>query len=275
MAIRVEHGKVETLITAAQLAGAARRQEEKQKMQMEFDYRQALRQQDMAIDLQMQERAKQWEIDKMQLRSQIDFQREEQVRQRKLDSIDSALQQIDKEVLAGRMTDKEAYPLKLKYEMNRLGVDAPTSLLPPGDEDEEEGFGIRPYWMRGKEAAEGTPERQLYESKLAEGISGQRTGTVPYYLDPTWLRETDRDVVEQVLASREIFFDTPEELDAFIERMEQRRGARELPLGDKQLDVGVRSEEGEALPEPTTLEEANALPEGTRFRAPDGTIRIR
>ena len=234
---------------------------------MEFDYRQALRQQDMAIDLQMQERAKQWEIDKMQLRSQIDFQREEQVRQRKLDSIDSALQQIDKEVLAGRMTDKEAYPLKLKYEMNRLGVDAPTSLLPPGEEDEEERFGIQPYWMRGREAAEGTPERQLYESKLAEGISGQRTGTVPYYLDPTWLRETDRDVVEQVLASREIFFDTPGELDAFIERMEQRRGAGELPLGDKQLDVGVRSEEGEKTLDDATARQILAEVGGDRERA--------
>lgn len=231
MGIKVRHGKPETLITAAQQAGAARKQEAIQKMQLEFDYRQSLRQQDVQLDLEMQERSKRWELDKMQLRSQIDFQREEQVRQRKLDSVDSALAQIDKEVLAGRMTEQEAYPLKLKYEMNRLGVDAPTSLLPPGDEEER--FGVRPYWMRGKEAAEGTPERQLYEAKIAEGISGQRTGTVPWDLDPRYIRTA---AAEESRVNRGIFLE-PEDIDEFL-----RTGKGQLPLDNKQLDVGIRVE---------------------------------
>lgn len=268
MPIRIEHGKPSTILTATQLAGEARKQEDIQKMQMEFDYRQSLRQQDMAIDLQTQERAKQWEIDKMQLRSQIDFQREEQVRQRKLDSLDSAIQQIDKEVLAGRITEQEAYPLKQKLELNKLGVNVPVSAF-PGDEEEE--FGVRPYWMRGKEAGEGTPERQLYEAKLAEGISGERRGTIPYYLDPEWLR-ANRDIAMQVLESRGIMLEE-DEIDAWIERekgeeitvisstgeegtipigdLEEalaegytivKTQNAELPLDNKQLDVGVRSE---------------------------------
>jgi len=66
MGIVVKHGKPSTQLTAAQMAGEARKQEEMQKMQMEFDYRQTLRQQDMAIDLQMNERAKLWQIEKME-----------------------------------------------------------------------------------------------------------------------------------------------------------------------------------------------------------------
>jgi len=74
----------------------------------------------------------------MELRSQVDFQREEQQRQRKLDSYDNAIQQIDKEVLAGRITEQEAYPIKLKYEMEKMGVDIPTSLLPGREEERVE-----------------------------------------------------------------------------------------------------------------------------------------
>ena len=268
MGIKIKHGRPETMLTTAALAGEARKQEEIQKMQMEFDYRQTLRQQDIQIDLQMQERAKLWEIQKMELRSQVDFQREEQARQRKLDSYDNALQQIDKEVLAGRMTEQEAYPLKLKYEMNKMGVDAPTSLLPTGDEEER--YGVRPYWMRGRDAPEGTPERQLYEAKLAEGISGERRGTIPYYLDPEWLR-ANRDIAMSVLEKHEIMLEE-EDIDALIRGAEGGAGGQvtvisptgeegtipiedldealaegyirmtELPLGNKQLDVGVQSE---------------------------------
>jgi len=167
---------------------------------------------DAQLDAEMYERSKRWEVDKMELRSRMDFQREEQVRQRKLDSMDSAIQQIDKEVLAGRMSKREAYPLKLKYEMNKLGVDVPTSLLPTGDEEER--YGVRPYWMRGRDAPEGTPERQLYEAKMQEAISGERRGVVPYYLDPEWLR-ANRHIAQQVLDAKGIVLEE-EEIDALI-----------------------------------------------------------
>ena len=260
MAIRVEHGKPSTQLTAAQMTGEARKQEEIQKMQMEFVYRQTLRQQDMAIDLQMQERAKLWEIDKMQLRSQLDFQREEQARQRKLDSADNALQQINKEVLSGRMTEQEAYPLKLKYEMEKIGVDAPPSLLPTGGEDGR--YGVRPYYL---EPAFERDYPELAEAKKKEAISGQRTGTIPWDLDPKYIRSK---AAEESRANRGIFLE-PEDIEEFlgsrvrvisptgeagsIERYEvglpeyadytivgEDFSVQELPLADKQLDVGVR-----------------------------------
>ena len=254
MPIKIKHGRPETLLTAAALAGQARKQEEIQKMQMEFDYRQTLRQQDMTIDLQMQERAKQWEIDKMQLRSQIDFQREEQLRQRKLDSIDNAMQQIDKEVLAGRITEQEAYPIKQKLELSKTGVSVPVSAFPG---DEEERYGVRPYWMRGKDAPVGAPERQLYEAKMAEGISGERMGTRPYYFDPSFL-STYPEAARQAQEARGIFL-SDEEFSAMA-----RGETAGLPLADKQLDIGVRADQPELIfkgygkREPGTLDAATA-----------------
>lgn len=240
MAIRVEHGRPETIIAAAKRAGeaqAAMREAEKaerlQIQQEEFEYKTALRQQDIAIDLQMNERAKLWEIQKMELRSQIDFQREEQQRQRKLDSLDSAIQQIDKEVLAGRITEKEAYPIKQKLEISKTGVSVPISAFQ--DDEDEDKFGVQPYWMRGREAPEGTPERQLYESKMAQTISGERTGTVPWDLDPRYIRTA---AAEESRVNRGIFLE-PEDISEFI----GARGAG-LPLDDKELDVGVRVEGG-------------------------------
>ena len=247
MGITVKHGKPSTIISAAKRAGkakAAQRASEQamaaaarlREKQMDMEYRTALAQQDRAIDLQMNERAKLWEIQKMELRSQTDFAREEQARQRKLDSYDNALQQIDKEVLAGRMTEQEAYPLKLKYEMNKMGVDAPTSLLPTGDEEDK--YGVRPYYLE-PEFERDYPE--LAEAKKKEVISGQRRGTVPYYLDPEYIR-TNPAAARQAQEARGIFL-SDEEFDDLTGT------PTELPLGDKQLDVGVQVEEEKTLNE--------------------------
>lgn len=136
--IRVEHGKPSTLISAAKRAGearAAQRASEQamaaatrlREKQMDMEYRTALAQQDRVIDLQMNERAKLWEIQKMELRSQIDFQREEKLRQRELDGYDNIDTQLDKEVQAGRMTEKEAEPYRLKNDLARQGMNVSIS----------------------------------------------------------------------------------------------------------------------------------------------------
>lgn len=236
-------------------AEARKKQEQqarKEEQQAEFEYRTALRQQDMAIDLQMSERSKLWEIEKMELRSRLDFEREEKERIRKLDSIDSALQQIDKEVLAGRLTEQEAYPIKLKYQMNKMGVDTPISLLPPGDEEER--FGVQPYWMRGRDAPEGTPERQLYDAKMEQQISGVRAGTVPYYLDPTFI-STYPEAARQSQEARGIFLSDEE----FSDLMRGITPTESMPIPE--------------LPTITSDVEYDALPSGTEFIDPEGNRR--
>jgi hypothetical protein len=257
MGIKIKHGEPSTLLTAAQLAGQARKQEKIQQMQMEFDYRQSLRQQDMQIDLQMQERAKQWEIDKMQLRSQIDFQREEQVRQRKLDSYDNIDSQLDKEVQSGRMTEKEAEPYKLKNDLARQGMNISISeITRQGDEDR---YGVDPYWMKGKDAAPGSPERQLYEAEMKRKVEG-RAGTIPYHLSPEFLRTLPPSTAQDMLADKGIFFDSNEQFESWLVNLEGATPTG-LPLGNKQLDIGTRAE----IPTISSDAEYDALPSGTEF----------
>ena len=246
MGITIKHGKPSTIISAAKRAGkakAAQRASEQamaaaarlREKQQDMEYRMTLRQQDIAIDLQMQERAKQWEIQKMELRSQIDFQREEKQRQRKLDSYDNVDAELDKQVLSGNVSEEDVKLYRLKNDLARQGMNVSISELRQQQEDR---FGVRPYWMRGRDAPEGTPERQLYEAKLAEGISGERMGTRPYYFDPSFLN-TYPEAARQAQEVRGIFL-SDEEFNAMA-----RGEEAELPLGDKQLDVGVRAE-GEA-----------------------------
>ena len=263
MGITVKHGKPSTIISAAKRAGkakAAQRASEQamaaaarlREKQQDMEYRMTLRQQDIAIDLQMQERAKQWEIQKMELRSQIDFQREEKQRQRKLDSYDNVDAELDKQVLSGNVSEEDVKLYRLKNDLARQGMNVSISELRQQQEDR---FGVRPYWMRGRDAPEGTPERQLYEAKLAEGISGVRTGTVPWDLDPRYIRTA---AAEESRVNRGIFLE-PEDIDEFM-----GMGTAGLPLGDKQLDIGVRTDQPELIfkgygeREPGTLDAATA-----------------
>jgi len=159
MAIRIQQaGLPELYAKAAILAGQAqrareleqqaiRRQEQIQSIQAQRESQQiALEQQrnmrllDAQLDLEMYERSKRWEIDKMQLRSQVDFQREEQKRQRIIDDAENAMLQIEKEIKAGNIdrSDPQVKNLLLYYSLQSQFPDRtpPTGLLrPPREED--------------------------------------------------------------------------------------------------------------------------------------------
>ena len=202
MGIKIQHGSPGAQLSAAAAIGQQKRQEEKQLRQEQIAFQASLRQQDLALDLEKFGRAKLWEIEKMELASRLDFERTERVRQRKLDGIDNSLAQIDKEVRAGRMSEKEAYPLRLTLELNKEGVDVSTKLLP---QNAIKQFGIPPYWMKGEEAEMGTPSRQLYEAKMGEAIQG-RTGTTPYHESPEFVRNTPPEVLKEIWYSEGMDF---------------------------------------------------------------------
>lgn len=124
--IRIEHGRPETIIRAAVEAGEARAaatiaqqaQAESDRLeaqQQEFEYRKTLRQQDMVIDLQMNERSKMWEIEKMELRSRLDFEREEKKRQQVLDQYEASVKYInDSDLFDERTKERLLFSAKLK-----------------------------------------------------------------------------------------------------------------------------------------------------------------
>lgn len=278
MPIKIKHGEPATMLTAAQLAGQARKQEKLEIMQLDFDYKKALREQDMAIDLEMDARAKMWEIEKAEITSRTDFARKEQLRQRKLDSIDSAIQQIDKEVLAGRITEQEAYPIKQKLELSKVDVSVPVSAFPGDDGDR---FGVQPYWMRGREAPEGTPERQLYEAEIKRRIEG-RAGTVPWDLHPdniaSPMARASREAREMYI---EDFMDETEKEEyktlGIVPSRFQGEGTAKLPLAGKSLDIGVRADvptEGQVIVISPTGEEGTIPAEDLEDALAEGYTRI-
>ena len=206
LAVGQQQAAKESAQRAQQIAAQKAAQEDAQK------YQQAVRQQDLMIDLQMRERAKLWEIEKMELASRMDFQRKETERQRKLTNIDNKLSQLEKEKESGKFSSNDpAYQKAINYwESQKMFVE--TGIKSPTTTGRE--FGIQPYWMAGKEAPVGTPERQLYDAKLGQQISGVRTGTIPYYLDPSWLK-ANRGIAQQVLEAHEVFLNESE-IDALI-----------------------------------------------------------
>ena len=236
---------------------------QKEAQQMQVEQQRSMRMLDAQLDLERYERARRWDIDKMELRSQMDFQREEQQRQRKLDSYDNIDAQLDKEVLAGNISEGDVELYRFKNNLARQGMNISISEL--RQQQDEDRFGVDPYWMRGRDAPEGTPERQLYEAKMAEGISGERAGTIPWDMSPKYIRTA---VAEQSRFARGIMLE-PEEIEAFAR-------TPEAPLMDKQLDIGVRVE-GEAerdivegLPVVISDADYDALPSGTEFTDQSG-----
>ena len=231
MGIKIQHGDPKAQLAAAAEIGERKKQEAAQLRQEQINFQTMLRQQDQMLELEKYERSKRWEIDKMELASRLDFEREEKVRQRKLDEFDNIDKQLDKEVQAGRLSEKEVEVYRLKNDLARGGMNVSISEL-TRQRDKKEQFGIRPHWMAYKDAPEGSDERKIYEANLKNLTEG-RTGTTPARLDPDYLRTLPLDVAEQILMSQEIFFDTPEELKAFIGSDETQEEGIQEAYGEK------------------------------------------
>ena len=139
MAIRIEQPGISKLYTAAGLAGQAKAEERakeqakarKEEMQMQQDYQRQMKLLDTQLDLEMYERSKRWEIEKMELASRMDFARSEGERQRKLESIDNKLLQLEKEKDAGHfsMSDRAYVEVINYWEAQRDFIE--TGVKPP------------------------------------------------------------------------------------------------------------------------------------------------
>lgn len=222
--------------TAKQQAEARRAQEiqaRKEDLEIQQQYQTNMKLLDVQLDLEKYERAKRWEIDKMEISSRVDFEREEQERTRKMNSISSAIQQIDKEVMAGRITEQEAYPIKQKLELSKTGVSIPVSAF-PGEGDDR--YGVRPYYT-DPEFERDFPE--LAAAKKRDVTEG-RAGTIPYHLSPEFLRTLPPSTAQEMLENKGIFFDNDEQFEEWLVNLE-RATPTVLPLGDKPLDIGVRA----------------------------------
>ena len=186
----------------------------------------------------------------MELSSRLDFEREERVRQRKLDEFDNIDKQLDKEVESGRLSEKEIEAYRLKNNLAREGMNVPLStLLRQGDKEEQ--FGMPPYWEEYfKPEYTGTKEREYAEAKRRDVISG-RTGTRPWYLDPEMISTTMGRQAQEAAG-------------IFLTDAEIQEALKAQPSNVMQPSVKI-----------STDAEYNALPNGTHFITPDGQKGIK
>jgi len=68
--------------------------------------------------MEAEERAHQWEIEKMEIRSRMDFAEEERTRQEKRANLQAAVKKIDELAEAGQITSENAEAYKTKAIMN-------------------------------------------------------------------------------------------------------------------------------------------------------------
>jgi hypothetical protein len=163
-------------------------------------YQDKVRQIQQQWNLEAENRARAWQLEKMETASRMDFQRQEAARQKKLTDIDNKLAQLDKEKESGRFsTNEPAYANAVAYwtaqrDAIESGVSKPSV----------------PWYQHP--AMYSTPEAQLERQRRER----QGTGVIPYYLDKKWLQSVPPEVGEQALAARDIFFDNRQDYLDFV-----------------------------------------------------------
>jgi len=208
MAIEIKHTDVGTIAKLGLLAGqsVAAQKEIERTQALARQARQIEHERKMTafraeIDLQAAMRSQQWEVEKMEIRSRLDFEREEKERMRRLDDADNALRQIDREVEAGRITEVQANALRFSQEMKKYGAAPPVSLIQPPREERERYISpsqrmaaykalqteelreptawekFLPTWLGGKE--ELTEEEQFYREMFEKTAKGIPLGAAP------------------------------------------------------------------------------------------------
>lgn len=107
MGIKFKHGSPQEARAVAEDVGRRNEQRRQQAQQEEMAYKDSLRQQDLQISLEAESRSKMWEIEKMELRSRMDFEREERARQKKLAEQDAKVEALDNALLNGQISEED------------------------------------------------------------------------------------------------------------------------------------------------------------------------
>lgn len=219
-------------------------------------------------DIEAFNRAKAWEIEKLEMKSRLDFEREEGDRQKRLLDINNKIDQLTKEQDAGRfMGNEPAFANAMAYwqtqkEAVESGISAPTI----------------PWYTHP-----GLYETEAAEMRRQSLIAGQpkppsRTDVAAAQKYLTSFREKE----ERAKRPLAIFAPdpTPEEVAGaeYMRSLMERAG---VPVGGQSLgqSVGQSVEQGlrtpSQYPTPTTQAEYNALPAGSKYIDLQGNIRIK
>jgi len=128
------------------------------------------------LNLEAETRARAWEIEKMEVRSRLDFERKERERQMELDSIDNKLKALEKEQTDGRVDGTNITYQNLITALKNKRIEIETGVELPALKSE---YGVAPWFM--------SPQYQgTSEAMAARERAGQveRVGNIPWYLSP-------------------------------------------------------------------------------------------
>lgn len=153
--------------------------------QQDFQHELRLRQ----INLEKEARAEEWEIEKMQRASLLDFEMEEKERLKKLEEITNSINAIQKEIDSGHTADDDPTikarltNLQLQYDAVKTGT-KPLTL----DKLKSTGgkFGVTPWYMNPQYA--NTPAAMATRQR-AEQV--EKYSDRPWYLNPANINDPD------------------------------------------------------------------------------------
>jgi hypothetical protein len=137
-------------------------------------------------ELDKEARAREWAVEKMEMASRLDFEREEKDRQLKMDRITNQLDRLDKEVDEGRLDPNNTAYKSKKFNLEAQLSAADAGISMPGFVKEpkpDDNFGVMPWYMRPEYID--TPEGMAARTK-AERLPNepQEFGIEPYWRHP-------------------------------------------------------------------------------------------
>ena len=324
MAIQYSYGAEEVQAKAAQ-AGKA----QAAKVQLQQQFQKDMAMMDYGFRIQAEQRARAWELEKMEIASRMDFQQGERLRLQKEENYQNALNEIDKRVADGVVPVEIAERAKMDAALKHFGAAGTAEFLgvSPG---QQQSFDLRQreldlreqqIGMAGVEAEAGSQAlenylRMVQESNLPEekkqGLIMQAAGKQAGISPPQGMLTTDDAEPPKQMTTPEMV-NAAKFLAGFSESAEQPDPKWWNPLGimegtkpvqglamiddegnfireateaekmayqEVKNRVATKLKFGEQqppqqLPAPKSEEEYTALPSGTRYTAPDGTIKVK
>lgn len=214
----------------------------KMQMQEEEIYRQFLNEQRRKqIEIDRETRAHEWETEKMELRSRLDFEEEEKERQKANAEFMNQLTEIDKQA-AERGWDEDSphvqeQKIQAALRVRNYNILKANQILGEAELREQE--------KKRQEHEDITQERKFWSAVVGPEIAP--------LLD---INELRRQGMEKLKAGKQTDISKMPAATAY--------GVQNMP-----------TEKAATPPAPTTEEEYNAIPTGTRYVHPDGTIKVK
>lgn len=247
--------------TGALIGQAQRRAQEweleKAEARSQLDFQQELRLRQ--LDDERVIKAREWELEKMMIRSRLDFEAEEKERLQKKQQFQAVMKQIDE---TDMLTPEKKELAKFQTAMKFQGVDIADEILSPKEETER--YGVMPHWMRPDVLQTPYGQAQLTKSMLMKP-------------EPEAVKRTDVDAaIKGIQTYNERYGGVLNKLPLIGNAPSPEEQAAYEYYKNILNEAGLPTEDTQTEPIPVATEdEYNDLPVGVRYVDPQGNMRTK